>query len=406
MRYYLVVILNLLFFTTVLSQEDDYVNTTILGNNAFALDSYQTYKSDSENIAISTFGVSTCMAMAYVGSKGKTQDEIADNLNFISPFGVLFSFKQLVKRYQIYKSDNVNLSIGNSLWVNSQNDLQKRYKNMLKVNFDSHVQSLNLKPNNERNAKTINRWIKKSSNFNIRSIIEGAEISRSDQLIYANYLYLNGAWENPFNQEFTKKDDFFLVDSTRIETDFMTQTSYLKYNENEIFQILELPYAGRNISMLIILPKTFKDIDSLERSLTPVNFDFWNGELYTKLVEVSLPKFRIEFSKDMASILKDGGCKEAFTDGANFSFLSEDDVYISKVLQKTVIEVEENKNIDYTQLIMPSTRKPGEVDNTLIRFNANKPFIFIVKDNLNNSILLVGKLIYPNFDNLSTAYYN
>lgn len=406
MRYYLIFILNLLFVTSLISQEDDYVESTVSRNNAFALESYQSFKSDTENLAISTFGVSTCMAMAYVGSEGETQDEIADNLNFITPFGVLFSFKQLIKRYQIYKSNDINLLIGNSLWANGQYNLQKKYKNILKVNFNSHVQSLNLKPNNDRNAKTINRWIKKSSNFNIRSIINGAEISKSDKLIYANYLYLNGSWESPFNQEFTRKNDFFLVDSTPIKTDFMNQTSYLRYNENDVFQILELPYSGRNISMIVLLPKTFEDIDSLENSLTPINFDFWNGELYTKLVDVSLPKFRIEFSKDMASTIKDNGCVNAFSDNANFNIVSDDNVAISKVLQKTIIEVEENKNIKYTQLVMPSVRKPDDADNKLIRFNANRPFIFVVKDNLNNSILLIGKLIYPNFDNLSTAYYH
>lgn len=186
----------------------------------------------------------------------------------------------------------------------------------------------------------------------------------------------------------------------------MNQTSYLRYNENNVFQILELPYSGRNISMIVILPKNTSDLDSIEKELTPVNFDFWNGELYTKLVSVSLPKFRIEFSQDLAPFIRDKGVESAFTEDGDFSKISKDKVFISKIIQKTIIEVDENKNSDFTELVVSPEQIKNNKDKSFIRFNANHPFLFIIKDNLNNSILLVGKLIYPNLSNLSAEFYN
>lgn len=405
MRLLLLCILLYTFSSTIFGQ-NDYVESTVSRNNAYALSLYSSYNKNFENLAFSPFGVSTCMAMAYIGSEGKIQQQIAEKMNFITPFGVLFGFKQLIKRFQIYKSNDINLLIDNALWTNNQYDLQKKYKNLLKANFTAHVQELSFKANSEKNAKTINRWVKKSSNFNIRSIIRPENISEDENLIYTNYVYLNGNWENPFNDQFTSKSDFYLIDSTKIKVDFMNQTSYLRYNENDIFQILELPYAGRNISMIIILPKEQKYLDSLEHSLNPVNFDFWNGELYTKLVSLSLPKFRIEFNEEFSSFIKDSGLELAFTDKADYSRISKDKVYISQIIQKTVIEVEENKNSNFTELVVSPDEIEKSNDNTFMRFKADHPFIFIVKDNLNNSILIAGKVVFPNFSNLSAENFN
>jgi len=405
MKFYIITIFCLVVSIFV-SAQDDYVESTVARNNSFALDYYASVKTKSENLVLSPFGVSTSMAMAYIGSEGNTQKEIANEMNFITPFGVLFSFKQLIKRYQIYKSNDINLLIGNALWANNQYGLQKKYKNMLKMNFTSHVQTLNMKSNGERNAKVINRWVKKSSNFNIRNIINSENITEFDNLMYMNYVYLNGNWENPFNEQFTSKSDFYMEDSSKIKVDFMNQTSYLRYNENDIFQILEIPYAGRNISLVVLLPKKISDIDSLEKALNPVNFDFWNGELYTKLVSVSLPKFRIEFSQNLVPSIRNKGGELAFSEKGDFSKISKDEVFITKVIQKTIIEVEENKNSNFTELVVSPEQIERNRDKSFMRFKADRPFLFIVKDNLNNSILLVGKLIYPNYSNLSAEFYN
>ncbi len=399
MKKILYTLLFVLVSFTAISQ-DDYVKATVERNNEFAIDFYKEFNIRGENIIVSPFGVSNCMAMAYIGSEGETQQEIAKTMNFITPFGVLYSFKQLIKRFQTYKSKDVNLLIGNALWINQDIVPDLKYKNLIKVNFLAHVQSLNFKDNDKRSVKLVNRWAKKTSNYNIRNLANLRTFEKNSSLIYTNIVYLNGEWENPFNEEFTSKDDFFLPDSSVRKIDFMNQTSYLKYNENDIFQIVELPYSGRNISLIIILPKRINYIDSIERVLSPLNFDFWTSELYTKLVSVSLPKFRSEFSQDISYAISDMDCELAFTEEADFSRISSQKTHISGIIQHTVIEIEENKDNKLTELYI----NPKEQDNIgteFIRFNANRPFIYIVRDNVNKSILIMGKIVSPNFDMLS-----
>lgn len=131
-----------------------------------------------------------------------------------------------------------------------------------------------------------------------------------------------------------------------------------------------------------------------------MNFDFWTSELYTKLVSVSLPKFRSEFSQDISYAISDMDCELAFTEEADFSRISSQKTHISGIIQHTVIEIEENKDNKLTELYI----NPKEQDNIgteFIRFNANRPFIYIVRDNVNKSILIMGKIVSPNFDMLS-----
>jgi serpin B len=110
--------------------------------------------------------------------------------------------------------------------------------------------------------------------------------------------------------------------------------------------------------------------------------------------------------QDLAPLIKDNGSEIAFSKDADFNQISKDKVFVSQVVQKTIIEVEENKNKNFTELIVSPNQIERDQDNTFIRFKADHPFIFIVRDNLNRSILLIGKVIFPNFTNLSAEFYN
>jgi len=385
--------------------QDDYLPTTITRNNAYSLDFFKKTTNNRENIAVSPFGISNCLAMLYIGSEGKTQENIATKMNFITPFGVLSSYKQLTKRYQIFKNNDINLLIGNALWIGNNKDIQKKYKNLLKVNFSATVNDIDFKDNSENGIKQINRWVKKASNFNLLTMVNQDEIDPKDELVYMNYVFFRGTWDNAFNEQLTSKEDFFLADSTKKKVDFMHQTAYLRYNENNIFQIIELPYTGKNISMIILLPKNENLLDSLEKSLNQVNYDFWTGELYTKLVNLALPKFRIEYPYSMAYLKNDNGIEIAFGEKPEFPRISNSPILLSKIFQKTVVQINENENNSFAE-VFDYQNHNNKKDNSFITMNANHPFIFIIRDNLNNNILMIGKVNDPNFNNLSIDYNN
>ncbi|MFN8257945.1 MAG: serpin family protein [Bacteroidales bacterium] len=397
----------LLIYCNLLSfSQEEYIEATIARNNAFSFKYFSLLNKPAENTVISPFGASCLMAMAYIGSEGNTQTEIARSMNFITPYGILFSYKQLIKRYQTSKSNDVDLFIGNAFWNNSEILVQKKYKNLLKVNFGAHVEDLQFLNDDENNLKTINRWVKKSSNYNILNIVGTHDIDAESNLVYTNYFFLNGNWDNPFDEQFTRKDDFVKSDSSKIKVDFMSQTSYLKYNENEVFQILEMPYSTGNLSLVLIMPKQDYNLDSIYASFNAFNFNFWTNELYLKLVNLSIPKFRIESTTELSPLLVSDGCKLPFSAMADFSRITDKKTHISSLIQKTVISIEENKNKNLTEQVISEDKSFLNKDNTFVSFKANKPFIFVIKDNLNSNILALGKVILPTYENLSVDFNN
>jgi len=394
-----------LFSALTATTQENYVPITIERNNAFSLDLFNSVSNSKDNVAISPFCISSCMAMTYIGSTGKTLENIEQRMNFITPIGVLYSFKNLLKKYESLSSNENNLMIGNALWIGHNKEIQKKYKNLLKINFNAYINEIDFNDSGEDGIKQINRWAKKTSNFNFLALVDEHDIEENDELVFTNYMYFKGTWENPFNDQLTCKEDFFLNDSTRKKVDFMKETVYLKYNENNIFQIIELPYSGKNLSLIVILPKNNNTIENVEATLNAENYNFWTSELYTKLISLSLPKFRIESSYKIAQYHNDLGMELAFSEKPDFQRISNQPIRLSKIIQNTIIQVDENNNSAFTEVIDKS-KSSDLLDNTYITFDANHPFIFILKDNLNSNILMMGRINDPFFNDLSSEYHD
>jgi serpin B len=400
------ILILILYVAMPFMAQEDYTPITIERNNNYSLDLFKSVSNNKENTVISPFCISSCMAMAYIGSNGKTLENIQNKMNFITPIGVLSSYKNLIKKYEILNNEDVNILIGNALWIGHKKDVQKKYKNLLQMNFDTYVSQIDFNDSGENGIKQVNRWAKKSSNFNFLSLIDQEEIDETDELVFTNYMFFKGTWENPFNDQLTNKEDFFLNNGNKKKVDFMKQTVYLKYNENDIFQIIELPYSGKNLSLIVMLPKKENLIDSLESILNPSNYSFWTNELYTKLISLSLPKFRIETSHRISQYHNDLGLEAAFSENPDYQRISIQPIKLSKIIQKTIIQVDENNNSAFTEVIDKQNSENTEEDDSYITFNADHPFIFILKDNLNNNILLMGRINDPFFNDLSSEYHN
>jgi serpin B len=83
--------------------------------------------------------------------------------------------------------------------------------------------------------------------------------------------------------------------------------------------LLELPYSGRDLSMLFLLPDAMEGLPALEQVLTPANLDLWRGTLHTSEINVYLPRFTVTSSFSLKETLSALGMPVAFSDAADFS---------------------------------------------------------------------------------------
>jgi serpin B len=168
----------------------------------------------------------------------------------------------------------------------------------------------------------------------------------------------------------------------------MHQVDEFGYLETEIAQVLELPYAHDRFSMLVFLPKPFHTLNELENSMNEI---LPRSKLNVKNVILSIPRFKCSFHFDVTKTLRDMGVRNAFLpERADFSRITvQKPFFIEAVFQSAEINVdEEGTEAAAATAVAVSEGRPR-------RFNANRPFLFVMKDNATGVILFIGRIADP-----------
>jgi serpin B len=172
----------------------------------------------------------------------------------------------------------------------------------------------------------------------------------------------------------------------------MKITETFLYASTFDIQALELPYKGENLSMIILLPNKQDGLTSLESSLTLETLSAIRRQLYRSKVHVTLPKFKIEYSKEMSRDFKSLGAQGVFTPGADFSGISADrNIFVSQVLHKAVVEVNEEGS-EAAAVTGIVTNRMSAVFDATPEFLVNHPFFFAIVDKRNDMILFMGRV--------------
>lgn len=170
----------------------------------------------------------------------------------------------------------------------------------------------------------------------------------------------------------------------------MHQTDRFGYTEKESFTVLQLPYEGKNIAMMVLLPRSLDGLEELHKQLTPELLKELKKELRPLKVKVALPKFRFEYSKSMKNILQKLGLRKVFESGADLGGMSDyNDLSVSDVVHKAVVEVnEEGSEAAAVTAVVMSRRCIMHVPDFIV----DRPFLFAIHDTKNDVILFLGRI--------------
>ena len=176
----------------------------------------------------------------------------------------------------------------------------------------------------------------------------------------------------------------------------MNQTSNFGYTETPSAQILEMRYAGTGIAFDVLLPTTLTGLPNLEKSLTIGNLTGWLGQLTTRKVQVSLPKFRAESQFSLRKALSTMGMPTSFTGKADFSGIDpQRSLAISEVVHKAFVDVSEQgtEAAAATGITMRATAM--RIPEQAVVFRADHPFLFLIRDTRTGIVLFIGRLVDP-----------
>lgn len=377
-------------------------NDVVTANNKFAFDLYTKLTEKGQNLFFSPFSISGAFAMVYEGANGKTSDEIKSVFHFPKEISTLRnSFASLNNEINTPNSD-YQLSVANALWAQKDYKFLDEYFSNVEKFYSGKATNVDFKNATENTRLTINKWVEGKTNDKIQDILPPNSLSNMTKLVLTNAIYFNGKWEKTFDKNGTKADVNFQSSSeSNIKVKMMKQSNddktVFNYTENDSMKILEMPYKGDKLSMIIILPKK-NDIISFEKLFTFSNFNNWKKDLKKQRVNVYLPQFKFgtKYSK-MSDTLKLMGMLDAFSGNADFSKMDGTrNLLISEVIHQAFVDVNEDgtEAAAATVVAMESTSayNPGPIIPT---FYADHSFLFVIQDTNNGNILFVGKIEDP-----------
>jgi len=369
--------------------------------NSFAFDFLKELNKDSEgNIFISPYSIFTALAMTYEGARNVTAEEMASVLNIEQDNE---SFHQYMKGLYEYLNVNAeyNISTANAMWIRENFELLQDYIDVIQNFYGGESSEVDFS-NPVQAADVINSWVENKTNNLIQDLVSPSAIDPAlTMLILTNAIYFKGIWQIQFDEVNTTDRDFEVSEGSNISVPTMclTQTEDIfNYTETDDLQILELPYTGDGMSMIILLPKDGVDVANVINSIDEESYSSWIDSLSESYVDIYLPKFKFETSYVLNDYLIDLGMQNAFSGQADFSGIDgRPDLFIDSVIHKAFIEVNEEgtEAAAATAVIMTLTIDGPNTGDSRIVFDCDHPFVFLIQHKDTGTILFLGSVNNP-----------
>ncbi len=373
------------------------------GNSAFAFDLYRFLKKEENdsNLFYSPYSISLALAMTYAGARGQTEQQMAQTLHLMPQDRLHPALNQLdlelAKRGKDAKGKDgkgFRLNIANALWGQKGYRFLPEFLDRLAENYGAGLRLLDFAADPESSRVAINNWVSDQTEGRIKDLIPKGMLDNLTRLVLTNAIYFNAAWSAPFEKSRTQDGVFHLQDGGQVTVPMMKQTTSFGYAEGQGYQAVELPYDGRELSMVILLPKAGQ-FEAFESALDAGQVNAILKNLKQRQVALSLPRFKIESEFSLAKTLAAMGMPVAFSSQADFSGMDGTrNLLISKVVHKAFVSVDESgtEAAAATAVVMRAT---GIMPEQPVEVTVDRPFILLIRDIPTGAILFVGRVLNP-----------
>ncbi|XP_051655443.1 serpin B6-like isoform X6 [Manacus candei] len=349
-------------------------------NTTFALDLLRKLceKKSGQNLFFSPFSISSALSMILLGSKGNTEAQITKVLSLNKAEDAHNGYQSLLSEINDPNTKYI-LRTANRLYGEKTFEFLSSFLESSQKSYHAGLEPTDFMNAWEDSRKRINGWVEERTEGKIQNLLAEGILDSLTRLVLVNAIYFKGNWEKQFNKERTTERPFH-INKTKI---------------------LELPYAGNELSMIILLPDAIQDgstgLERLERELTYEKLRDWISPemMGSTEVRVSLPRFKLEEDYDLKPILSCMGMPDAFDSGkADFSGMSSgNELVLSEVVHKSFVEVNEEgtEAAAATAAVMMFATSVRIVPD----FTADHPFLFFIRHNKSSSILFCGRFCSP-----------
>jgi serpin B len=286
------------------------------GNNAFAVELFMHLASQEKgNLFLSPYSVSTALAMTYAGARGETASQMGKVLHFGLPPERLhqgFSALSAALRGTGEDRKGYRLIVANRLWGQRDYGFLADFLRTTRDLYGAELAQVDFAQQPEAARLEINAWVEKETARLIKDLLPPGVPDPLARLVLTNAIYFKGDWTSRFDPQATRDAPFHLMSEDAVDIPMMSQKDDFRYNSVNGIQILELPYADKELSMIVVLPPRTSGLRDLEAELTSQQIDEWTSDMVEREVDVRIPKFEMSSRLRLNGVLAALGMTQAF----------------------------------------------------------------------------------------------
>lgn len=373
------------------------IKALVEGNNQFAFDLFkQIAETQTGNILLSPYSISSALAMTYTGARGKTAEEMAKVLGLTGLAERTHpAHATLARKLRTGDStDGPEFRVANALWGQKGLPLRPEFLHLTQHNYESGLREVDFAGETAGACGTINKWVGEQTRDKIPELLKLKDVDSATKLVLTNAVYFRADWANPFRKADTVDEPFHRTRSDQVKVPLMRQDGEFGYAAVGDAELLEMPYFGRPIAMVVVLPKSDLTLAAFEMALTADRVKQWLGQMQKQHVRVTFPRFKSRTAFKLNDQLSQLGMPTAFSEKSDLSgiFFDARGIRITNVIHETFVAVDERGTEAAAATAVVSG---GDSAPVTIPFQVDRPFLMLIRDTVTGCVLFIGRVFDP-----------
>lgn len=371
------------------------LSSAVEGNTAFAWSLFDQLRKEEGNLFFSPFSISAAFGMTYAGAGGETATQMESALAIRDPGTFHGSFGGLVRDLNGDMGRGYELFIANRLFGQDGYAFEPAFTSLVADDYGAGLERVDFKGGTDASRTRINDWVSDATEGNIPALVGTDGVDQGTRLFLANAIYFKADWHEKFDEAETHSSIFRLRNGHSVSVPTMSRWGEYRVHVGEELAALEMDYADQELSMVFVIPQDTITVEEMEARVARDGIDPLLGKLREEKTHVQVPRFEFRDRTDLRATLESMGMTDAFDAfDADFSPMSapgSEPLYLQRAIHEAYVKVDETGTEAAAATGVSSgagSARPGE-------FHIDRPFVFVIRDRLTDSILFVGRVDDP-----------
>lgn len=378
---------------------DGDLGAVVDGHNALTWELYgEVAAGESGNVFFSPFSLTAALGMVLAGAEGVSEDELSDLLRVdVDEASWHHELGALLRDLNGDFGRGYTLHVANRLFGQDGYPWEPDFLAVCDTDYDAPLDSWPFDTDPEGGRALVNGWVADQTASRIPELLPAGSVSENTRLVLANAIYFLADWAEAFDEEDTRDRPFRRSDGSTVDVPIMYRTDDLRvrtsWNHADGPTLVRLPYQDDELSMILVIPDTHDGLPALEAGLDAATFDGWVQEMSRMEVAVGLPRLHIEWELELSDVVRALGAPSLFdSTTADLTGLAstDDSLFVSGLYHKAFVKVDEAGTE-----AAAATGAVISLDSGPVPAIADRPFLFVIRDDLTGTLLFVGRVTDP-----------